>query len=88
MGEKFREIPCAVDIYFAGGKFRAKFKFENIANISSTRKILVMQYSTDLRSYSASKLHCYVMYQLMPVGPTSWIVVDCHFKGVGDRQTN
>ena len=27
---KFREIPCAVDIYFAGGKFRAKSKFANL----------------------------------------------------------
>ena len=43
-GGKFREIPCAVDIYFAGGKFRAKSKFANIAKISSTRKIRVIQY--------------------------------------------
>ena len=28
-GGKFREIPCAVDIYFAGGKFRAQSKFAN-----------------------------------------------------------
>ena len=42
-GRKFREIPCVVDIYFAGGKFRAKSKFANIANISSTRKIRVIQ---------------------------------------------
>ena len=40
---KFREIPCAVDNYFAGEKFRAKSKFENIAKISSTRKIRVIQ---------------------------------------------
>ena len=40
--EKFREIPFAVDIYFAGGKFRAKSKFANIAKISSTRKIRVI----------------------------------------------
>ena len=44
-GGNFREIPCAVDIYIAGGKFRAKSKFANIANISSTRKIRVIQYS-------------------------------------------
>ena len=43
-GGKFREIPCAVDIYFAGGKFRAKSKFANIAKMSSTRKIRVIQY--------------------------------------------
>ena len=44
-GGKFLEIPCSVDIYFAGGKFRAKSKFANIAKISSTRKIRVIQYS-------------------------------------------
>ena len=43
-GGNFREIPFAVDIIFAGGKFRAKSKFANIAKISSTRKIGVMQY--------------------------------------------
>ena len=43
-GGKFREIPCAVDIYFAGGKFHAKSKFSNTAKISSTRKIRVVQY--------------------------------------------
>ena len=43
-GGKFREIPFAVDIIFAGGKFRAKSKFANIAKISSTRKIGVIQY--------------------------------------------
>ncbi len=37
-GGKFREIPTAVDIYFAGEKFRVKSKFANIAKISSTRK--------------------------------------------------
>ena len=44
-GAKFREIPFAVDIIFAGGKFRTKSKFANIAKISSTRKIGVIQYS-------------------------------------------
>ena len=43
-GGKFREIPFGVDIIFAGGKFRAKSKFANIAKISSTRKIGVIQY--------------------------------------------
>ena len=43
-GGKFREIPFAMDIIFAGGKFRAKSKFANIAKISSTRKIGVIQY--------------------------------------------
>ena len=45
-GGKFREIPFGVDIIFAGGKFRAKSKFANIAKISSTRKIGVIQYLT------------------------------------------
>ena len=44
VGGKFREIPFAVDIIFAGGKFRAKSKFANISKISSTRKIGVIQY--------------------------------------------
>ena len=43
-GGKFREIPFAVDIIFAGGKFRAKSKFAKIAKINSTRKIGVIQY--------------------------------------------
>ena len=43
-GGKFREIPLAGNIYFAGVKFRAKSKFANIAKISSTRKIRVIQY--------------------------------------------
>ena len=38
-GGKFREIPFAVDIIFAEGKFRAKSKF---AKINSTRKIGVI----------------------------------------------
>ena len=57
-GGNFREIPCAVDIYFAGGKFRAKSKFANIAKISSTRIIRVIkkiQYMSTLRhSYGDS----------------------------------
>ena len=43
-GGKCREIPFAVDIIFAGGKFRAKSKFAKIAKIYSTRKIGVIQY--------------------------------------------
>ena len=43
-GGKCREIPFAVDNIFAGGKFRAKSKFANIAKIYSTRKIGVIQY--------------------------------------------
>ena len=38
-GGKFREIPFAVDIYFAGGKFRAKSNFantENFLNVKNT----------------------------------------------------
>ena len=45
-GGKFREIPFAVDIIFAGGKFRAKSKFAKIAKINSTRKIELVLYST------------------------------------------
>ena len=40
VGGKVREIPFGVDrgsVIFAGGKFRAKSKFANIAKISSTR---------------------------------------------------
>ena len=48
---KFREIPFAVDIYFAGGKFRAKSKFANIANISSTRKLRVIELVHTTRAY-------------------------------------
>ena len=43
-GGQFREIPFAVDIIFAGGKFRAKSKFAKIAKNYSTRKIGVIQY--------------------------------------------
>ena len=43
-GGKFREIPFAVDIIFAGRKFRAKSKFAKIGKIYSTRKIGVIQY--------------------------------------------
>ena len=57
-GGKFREIPTAVDIYFAGGKFRAKSKFANIAKISSTRIIRVIQYRGPTKSF-----------QLNPVSP-------------------
>ena len=38
-GGKFREIPFAVDIIFAGEKFRAKSKLAKIAKIYSTREI-------------------------------------------------
>ena len=54
-GGKFREIPFGVDIIFAGGKFRAKSKFANIAKISSTRKIGVIQYMACGRKYARSK---------------------------------
>ena len=57
-GGKFREIPFAVDFIFAGGKFRAKSKFANIAKISSTRKIGVIQYRSFLfldEKHSAQK---------------------------------
>ena len=38
-----KHIPLAVDIYFAGGNFRANSKFAYKANISSTQKIRVIQ---------------------------------------------
>ena len=49
-GGKFRELPFAVDIIFAGGKFRAKSKFANIAKISTTRKIGVIQYVNTIKA--------------------------------------
>ena len=48
-GGIFRDIPFALDIIFAGGKFRAKSKFAKIAKINSTRKIGVIQYSRLVR---------------------------------------
>ena len=53
-GGKFREIPIAVDFIFAGGKFCAKSKFANIAKISSTRKIGVIQYTVPCHSQATS----------------------------------
>ena len=44
-GGRFREIPFGVDIIFAGGKFRAKSKFANIAKISSTRNVFVILFA-------------------------------------------
>ena len=44
-GENFAKFHFAVDIIFAGGKFRAKSKFGKIAKIYSTRKIGVIQYT-------------------------------------------
>ena len=52
-GGKFREIPLAVDIIFAGGKNRAKSKFAKIAKLNSTRKIGVIQYADSTLSSSA-----------------------------------
>ena len=40
---------------FAGGKFRAKSKFANIAKISSTRKIGVIQYTKV--AFLSSRIH-------------------------------
>ena len=79
-GGKFREIPFAVDFIFAGGKFRAKSKFANIAKISSTRKIGVIQYTL-----GASSSHGPVVYghhshaSLIPVEyQNSWNAVLRH----------
>ena len=49
-----------MDIIFAGGKFRAKSKFANIAKLSSTRKIgvgglLVFQMGTRTLAHKAHK---------------------------------
>ena len=41
-GGKFREIPFAMDIIYAAGKFRAKSKFAKIAKMYSTRIIGVI----------------------------------------------
>ena len=60
-GGKFPEITFGVDIIFAGGKFRAKSKFANIAKISSTRKIGVIQYLFYLFSYVFSYLLCRII---------------------------
>ena len=38
-GGKFREIPFAVDIIFAGGKFRAKSKFANSENFLHAKNL-------------------------------------------------
>ena len=43
VGGKCCEIPFAVDIIFAGGKFCATSKFAKIAKIYSTRKNGVIQ---------------------------------------------
>ena len=43
-GGKFREIPFAVGIFFAGGNFCAKSKLANIAKMSYTRKVRVVRY--------------------------------------------
>ena len=56
-GGKFREIPFGVDIISAGGKFRAKSKFANIAKISSTRKIGVIQYSACHSAFTQHRNH-------------------------------
>ena len=60
-GGKIREIPCAVDIYFAGGKFRAKSKFADTAIISSTRNIRTVDHTHSVLSPSidmaTSSLH-------------------------------
>ena len=53
-GGKFREIPFAMDVIFAGGKFRAKSKFAKIAKIYSTRKIGVIQYPVSAVANRAS----------------------------------
>ena len=45
-----------MDIIFAGGKFRAKSQFANIAKISSTRKIGVIQYSTTDHIHAINQL--------------------------------
>ena len=71
-GGKFREIPFAGSIIFAGGKFRAKSKFANIAKISSTRKIGVIGLQYRL---SMSKNPCHtIFFSFRVVGPQSWVL--------------
>ena len=43
-----------MDIIFAGGKFRAKSQFANIAKISSTRKMCVIQYAISIWGYTTA----------------------------------
>ena len=50
-GENFRGILFAVDIDFAGGKFRAKSIFANIAKISSMRKYVLYSIRTWAYAY-------------------------------------
>ena len=57
-GGHFREIPFAVDVIFAGGKFRAKSKFANIAKNSSTRKII--QYYNNNNNHSSNNNSIYL----------------------------
>ena len=54
-GGKFREIPFGVDNIFEGGTFRVKSKFANIAKISSTPKIDVIQYAIAVIQTSRSR---------------------------------
>ena len=70
-GGKFREIPFGVDIISAGGKFRAKSKFANIAKISSTRKIGVI----------------YSIYSLIQKHHSAWHLVQCSTYQHQDTQT-
>ena len=58
-----------MDIYFAGGKFRAEFKFANIGKMSFTRKIHVIRYPLInvlcLGPIGLNKIIVYLIYSCM-----------------------
>ena len=85
-GGKFREIPCAVDNYFAGGKFRAKSKFANIAKISSTRKIRVIQYTLRLNTSSSlaptSYMTSFIKLKYLLFGQSVFFIGQLHFQPI------
>ena len=70
---QFREIPFAVDIIFAGGKFRAKSKFAKIAKINSTRKNGVIQ-NKSARLITRTRQHDHITPVLRAL---HWLPV-CH----------
>ena len=69
-----------MDIIFAGGKFRAKSKFANIAKISSTRKIGVI-YSTEnilVKRFSTSYSPVAQAWNLAMFGNSLVTIVSLH----------
>ena len=60
-----------MDIIFAGGKFRAKSQFANIAKISSTRKMGVIQYANASSRSLQCVVHLAKKMQRVPTGYAS-----------------